>query len=238
MKRIIITGGNGRFAKDLKKELNGKNIFYLSKKQFDITKIQSLKKKIKEIKPNIIIHLAALSKPLILHEKDITKSIDTNIIGTCNLVKISNIFNIKLIYMSSHYVYPCKIGNYKETDALLPSNNYAWSKLGGECAVQMYLKNSLIIRVAMYETPFTHKYGFTNIKSNFLTHSEVAKTLPKIIDKKGIINLGGVKKSVYEFAVKTNRSVIPKKYMPKKNMPRLMPDSSINIKKLKAILHT
>ena len=32
-------------------------------------------------------------------------------------------------------------GNYKETDFLMPWNNYGWSKLGGECAVQMY-KNS------------------------------------------------------------------------------------------------
>ena len=26
----------------------------------------------------------------------------------------------------------------KKSDSLLPYNNYAWSKLGGECAVQMY----------------------------------------------------------------------------------------------------
>ena len=168
MKNIIVTGGNGRFAKNLKKYFSGKNIYYLSKKEFDITKIHNLEKKIKKIKPNIILHLAALSRPLNIHEKDISRSINSNIIGTCNLVKLCEKFKIKLIYMSSHYVYPCTKGNYKETDALLPSNNYSWSKLGGECAVQMYLKNSLIIRVAMYETPFIHKYGFTNIKSNFL----------------------------------------------------------------------
>ncbi len=236
MKRIIITGGDGRFAKTLKKNFNNKNIFYFSKKQFDITKIKSLENKIKKIKPKIIIHLAALSRPLIIHEKDISKSINLNIVGTCNLVKLSNAYNIKLIYMSSHYVYPCKTGNYKETDALLPANNYSWSKLGGECAVQMYLKNSLIIRVAMLETPFIHKFGFTNIKSNFLTHDEVAKILPKIINKKGIINLGGVRRSIYKFAIKTNSSVIPKKYVSKKNMPKMMPDSSVDIKKLKSIL--
>lgn len=236
MKRIIITGGDGRFAKVLKKNFSGKNIFYFSKKQFDITKIKDLEKKVKKFKPQIIIHLAALSKPLIIHEQNITKSIDINIIGTCNLVKLSNIHNIKLVYMSSHYVYPCKSGNYKETDALLPANNYSWSKLGGECAVQMYLKNSLIVRVAMYETPFIHKFGYTNIKSNFLTHQEVAKILPKIIYKKGVINLGGIKRSIYNFAKKSNSSVLPKKYKPKENLIKMMPDSSVNIKKLKSIL--
>ena len=29
-------------------------------------------------------------------------------------------------------------GNYKESDNLKPFNNYGWSKLGGECAVNMY----------------------------------------------------------------------------------------------------
>ena len=236
MKKIIITGGDGRFAKVLKHKFSGKNIFYFSKKELDVTKFNLIKKKIKKIKPKIILHLAALSKPLEIHEKNIGKSIDTNIIGTCNLVKISQNFKIKLIYMSSHYVYPCKSGNYKETDALLPANNYSWSKLGGECAVQMYLKNSLIVRVAMYETPFSHPYGFTNINSNFLTHEEVANILPKIINKKGIINLGGKKMNVYNFAKKTNKDVKPKKYIYKKNTVRMMPDSSININKLKLML--
>ena len=60
--------------------------------------------------------------------------------------------NIKLIYFSTNYVYPGKRGNYKEEDPLLPVNNYAWSKLGGEAAVQMY-SNSLILRVSMTEKP-------------------------------------------------------------------------------------
>ena len=38
--------------------------------------------------------------------------------------------NIKLIYFSSSYVYGGKSkGNYKETDPILPCNNYAWTKL-------------------------------------------------------------------------------------------------------------
>ena len=56
----------------------------------------------------------------------------------CNLVKICNNKNIKLIFFSTSYVYPDKKGNYKENDPLLPWNNYGWSKLGAESAVQMY----------------------------------------------------------------------------------------------------
>ena len=153
-----------------------------------------------------------------------------------NLVKICEKFNIKLIHMSTHYVYPGKKGNYLETDSLLPGNNYSWSKLGGECAVQMYLKNSLIIRVAMYEVPFIHKYAFINRKSNFLTHEEVAKIIPKLLNVKGIINIGGKRCSIYKFALKTNKKVLPKKYIGSENVVELMPDTSVNINKLKSIL--
>ena len=53
--------------------------------------------------------------------------------------------NVKLIYFSTNYVYPGVKGNYSENDNLFPVNNYAWSKLGGECSVKLY-KNSLIVR--------------------------------------------------------------------------------------------
>ena len=46
------------------------------------------------------------------HEKNIKKSIDLNIIGTSNITKMCEINNIKLIYFSTGYVYPCKKGNY------------------------------------------------------------------------------------------------------------------------------
>ena len=69
MKNIIVTGGNGRFASSLKKYFYGENVFYLSKKEFDVTKIKNLEKKIKKIKPKTILHLAALSRPLDIHEK-------------------------------------------------------------------------------------------------------------------------------------------------------------------------
>ncbi len=236
MKKIIITGGNGRFANILKKNFYGKNIYYLNKKEFNILSKRSIAKKINSIKPDIILHLAALSRPLTIHEKEISKSIDINILGTCNLVKICEKNSIKLIYMSTHYVYPCKKGNYLETDSLLPSNNYSWSKLGGECAVQMYLKNSLIIRVAMFETPFPYEYAYTNIKSSFLSHQDVAKILPKIIKKKGIINLGGKRQSIFNFAKKSRKDVKPSKYKFSPKKLKVVSDSSVNINKLRSFI--
>ena len=161
-KRIIVTGGEGRFAKELKNlELNIIYI-YRNKKQLNILSIRSIKSNIKKFKPDGILHLAGLSRPMSIHDKKITKSIDLNIIGTAQLVKACSENNLKIIFLSTSYVYPGKKGNYSETDALLPWNNYGWSKLGAESAVQMY-DNSLIIRACMTEKPFLHNSAFGDV---------------------------------------------------------------------------
>ena len=180
------------------------------------------------------MHLAGLSRPMIEHSKNIRKSISLNIVGTANLVNICSELKIKLIYFSSSYVYPGTKGNYNEFDAVLPWNNYAWSKLGGECAVQMY-KNSLILRVCMTEKPFIHKKAFANVKLNFIFHDELAEILVKILDKKGIINLGGSTKTVYNFAKKYNPEV--KKTFVKKYSSNTFPlKPYMNLSKLKKII--
>ena len=137
-KKIIMTGGSGRFAKVFKSIVHKEKIFYPSKKILDIKNLNSIKNYVKKIKPDYLIHCAALSRPMNIHDKKINESITTNIIGTANIVKICSQKKIKLIYFSTNYVYPGKKGNYKESDPVLPINNYAISKLGGECAVQMY----------------------------------------------------------------------------------------------------
>ena len=137
-KNIVITGGNGRFGSVLKKINNKNNLLFPSKKKLNILKFNSLKNYLKIKRPKILIHLAGLSRPMDIHDRNINKSIDINIIGTANIVKICSLLKIKLVYFSTHYVYPCNKGNYSENSPLLPINNYAWSKLGGEAAVQMY----------------------------------------------------------------------------------------------------
>lgn len=206
-KKIIVTGGEGRFAKELKKIKTKYNFIFRNKKELNILSIKSINENLKKFKPDIILHLAGLSRPMSIHEKIINKSIDLNIIGTSNLVKICNDNSIKIIFFSTSYVYPGTKGNYKETDALLPWNNYGWSKLGAESAVQMY-KNSLIIRACMTEKPFIHKYAYSNVNSNFIFHEEFAKKFIKVLNKKGIINIGGETKTIFNFAKKNNRKVI------------------------------
>jgi len=212
--KIIVTGGSGRFAQSLKKIKSKYKFIYPTKNQLNITDQKSIKKYLKKNKSLAVLHLAGLSRPMLEHQTNISKSINLNVIGTGNLVCICSELNRKIIYFSTSYVYPGKKGNYKENDSLLPWNNYAWSKLGGECSVQM-LKNSLILRVCMTEKPFVHKKAFADVKLNFIFHDELARILVQILNKKGIINIGGPTKTVYNFAKTYNKSV--KKIFNKKN---------------------
>ena len=236
MKKIVVTGGTSRFATVLKKIKTKHRLFFPSKKEFDITKENTIKNYLKKKKPNIVIHLAGLSRPMKIHNENIVKSINLNILGTANVTKCCYEQNIKLIYFSTNYVYPGIKGNYSESDPLLPVNNYAWSKLGGEASAQLY-KNSLILRICMTEKPFVHKKAFANVKNSFLYHDDVAKILFKLLNKKGIINIGGKTKYIYEFAKKDNPYV--KKIFLKKNMKLGMPfNASLNIKKIKKIINS
>jgi len=228
MPKIIVTGSDGRFGKILQK-INKKMIFR-SKKQLNILSQKSISKNFKKYKPNYILHLAGLSRPMKIHEKDINKSIDLNIIGTCNLVKEASKFRAKIIYISTSYVYPGNRGNYNEEDALKPWNNYSWSKLGGECAVQMY-KNSLIIRLCMTEKPFVHSKAYANVKSNFIYQEDAAKLIIRILNKKDIINVGGPSQTIYKFAKKNKKNL--KKIFSNGEFPKR---TDMNLKKLKRIL--
>jgi dTDP-4-dehydrorhamnose reductase len=230
--KILVTGGDGRFAKVLKNKNKKLNLVFCTKKQLDILSLKSIKKNFEKYKPKIIFHCAGLSRPMNIHEKDIAKSIDLNIIGTANLVKICKLYKIKLIYFSTGYVYEGKKGNYKETDTVKPFNNYGLSKLGGECAVSMY-KNSLILRVTMTEKPFTHNAAFTNLKSNFMFQEDLVDMLPKVINEIGIINIGGKSQSIYNFAKKYNKSVKKAKLNTNSKFPL---NQTMNLSKLKKLL--
>ena len=231
-KKIVVTGGEGRFASVLKKTKSNYDYLFPSKKTLNILNVNSIRKYIQKYKPKYLLHCAGLSRPMIIHETNFKKSIDLNIIGTANVTKICSEYNVKLIYFSTGYVYEGKKGNYSENDPVKPFNNYGLSKLGGECAVAMY-KNSLILRITMTKKPFQYNKAYTDLKTNYMFHEDLVKILPKIINQKGILNVGGKSQSVYSF-VKTYNSKIKK--TKNKDSSKLPPNQTMNLSKLNKII--
>jgi dTDP-4-dehydrorhamnose reductase len=89
----------------------------------------------------------------------------------------------------------------------------------------------------MTEKPFVHKKAFYNVKTNFIFQEQVAKIIFKILNYKGVINVGGNIQTVYNFAKKFNND-IKKTYLKKNNKYNFPLNPSMNINKIKKILNS
>ena len=85
----------------------------------------------------------------------------------------------------------------------------------------------------MTEKPFIHRKAYSNLRSNFMFHEELVKILPKIINQKGILNVGGPKRSVYDFARLHNKKILKKKISKNDKIPL---NQTMNLIKLNKIL--
>lgn len=202
MKKILFTGGSGLLGSEFQK------IFiegvYPTHKEFDITDYKSMEKYLSKKKISCIVHAAAFISPPKI-DNDPLLAIETNITGTINIVKLCMKNNIKMVYISSDYVFKGDKGKYKEEDPLYPINKYGWSKLGGECAVRMY-DNSLIIRTTFGPNIFPYDNAFIDQWTSREKVSVIAGLIIKLIKKNalGIYHVGGKRKTVFEYAKKVS----------------------------------
>ena len=139
---MILVSGSGRLAEELEKlSTKSLQINILPKKDMDITDEYVVSDTIKKYMmkpdyPKYFIHTAALTKPMDINDRNPILSLDTNIVGTANVAKVCSKYGIKLIYISTDFVYGDKELVDEESE-VKPSNNYGWSKLGGECVVNI-----------------------------------------------------------------------------------------------------
>jgi dTDP-4-dehydrorhamnose reductase len=196
--KILFTGGSGLLGGEMKK-LIPKALFPTSK-VLDVTNYRQMEKYFAKHKPQIVIHAAAFTSPPKI-EKQPEKALHVNLMGTAYLTDVCFKYNSKMVYICTDYVYPGNTGNYKETDPVLPVNKYAWSKLGGECAVRL-MDNALILRIAMGEKVFPHPRAFVDHITSRETADVIAKKILNVVKKgaNGVFNLGTKGRSVYKFA--------------------------------------
>jgi dTDP-4-dehydrorhamnose reductase len=212
--KILITGGNGEFCKHLVRA-GKKHSFLTPDKQSmypgldvrDYWNVDYYFRK-RENDFDYVIHAGAITRPMVIHEDNPTLSIKTNIVGTSNVVMACEKYKKKIIYISTDYVYEGVDGNYKETDAMKPFTKYGWSKLGGECAVKMY-DNHLILRMAIQKKPFPHPKALVDMMKSYMYMEDAAEVTLKLLNEKGIINVGGKSQSVYDFVKESNSDVEP-----------------------------
>ena len=98
MKTILISGGKGNLATEILNNNKEHNIFAISKSKLNVYDINQLDKVVKKIKPDIFIHTAALTRPMIKHIDSPDNSIKNNIIGTSNVVLTCIKYNNHVIF--------------------------------------------------------------------------------------------------------------------------------------------
>jgi dTDP-4-dehydrorhamnose reductase len=168
--KIFVTGGTGLLGTKLielgKKEfemfssvrspVESRNYKFI---QLDIRERNKVFDALERIKPNVVFHTAALTDVDYCETRQ-KEAWDINVNGTRNIADTCQKNNIKMVYISTDYIFDGINGPYTENDTPNPINFYGRTKLEGENIVKE-LKDFLIIRSTIL-------YGLHK-KENFLT---------------------------------------------------------------------
>ncbi len=162
--KVIITGSNGLlgqelislFTKDVNFEVfgisKGKNRIIHSEKftyyNVNITDKSEVTKVLKAIKPDFIIHGAAMTN-VDLCEVEQKKCDVVNVKATSYFVDFCKKNNSHFIFISTDFIFDGKQGFYSETDRANPVNYYGLSKLQSENYIQKKLINFTILRTIL-----------------------------------------------------------------------------------------
>ena len=160
MKRLLITGGSGLLGSNIAKlatskfdvhatynenEVNMKNVHFFG---IDLTRKEQLAK-IEKIKPDFIIHCAALTD-VDDCEGNPDKAYNQNVLTSINVASIARKIGAYLIHISTDSVFDGTKGNYKEDDTPNPINVYGKTKLEAEQKVTSIQPDSCIVRTNIY----------------------------------------------------------------------------------------
>lgn len=196
--KVLVTGGSGLLGGELVKRLP--LALFPTSSEYNVVDYDQMARYVGLQRVTTVLHAAAFTSPPKI-DQDPVKAINTNIIGTANVTKLCSERNLKLVYVSTDYVFRGDLGRYAEEDSVHPVNKYAWSKLGGECAVRMY-DNSLIIRTSFGPKVFPFPKAFSDQWTSRESVDAIAEKIVTCLELNltGVIHLGGERSTVFEYA--------------------------------------
>ncbi len=160
MKRIAVLGADGQLGSTIKmivKNERDKYIF-LSKKDVDITDKPNLLQQFKILNLDYCINCAAYTN-VEAAEKNVEAAFLINAEGVKNIAEVCAFNGVKLIHVSTDYVFDGKKTEpYRTTDQTNPINQYGKSKLAGEAFIQSKLKAHYIIRTSWLYSVFSKNF--------------------------------------------------------------------------------
>jgi dTDP-4-dehydrorhamnose reductase len=268
MKKLVITGIAGMLGKDLAEAAKDEYEIYgldltpnnnVGKQiKIDLTDSEQVIKTITEIKPDYIVHCAALTD-VNLCERSPELAQAANALATQNLAKVSG-HKVKFVYISTAAVFDCKTGGYKEDDATAPVNVYAKTKLEGEGYVEQYTDNHIIIRTdiigwkknqyfvqKIYDELLNNRVvkGYEDVYFSPISSYSMANCIIKLLKTEinGKLHIGSINKvNKYEFTVDfakafgLDQKLVIKTKAPDDNGTSRPQNSSLNVEKAIGIL--
>lgn len=168
MNNILVTGGNGQLGSELKEiapNYQDYNFLFTDVKDLDITNHITVAAFIERNNITAIINCAAYTAvDKAESEPELSNAI--NHLAVANFAQIAKDKNIKLIHISTDYVFDGT--NYKpyvETDTPNPKSVYGQTKLDGEQAIQQINPaNSIIIRTSWVYSRFGNNFVKTMLR--------------------------------------------------------------------------
>ena len=149
--KVIITGSSGQLGSELKdlwmsnKEYD---LVFLDRAELDLSKPEDIEQILSQQKPDYIIHSGAYTA-VDLAETELELANTVNHLATLEIAKYAEKNAVKLIYISTDYVFPGNVDMALEEDFPTdPINVYGETKRKGELAVLQHGENGIIIRTA------------------------------------------------------------------------------------------
>jgi dTDP-4-dehydrorhamnose reductase len=148
--KVLVTGVNGQLGHDVMKwlEINHHEGIGADVSDMDLTSEQAVSDFVLAQKPDAIIHCAAYTA-VDRAEEEVGMCRAVNVLGTQYLAQCAAKLDIKMVYISTDYVFSGEGDQpFLEDDLKAPQNVYGQSKLDGELKVQELLKKYFIVRIS------------------------------------------------------------------------------------------
>jgi dTDP-4-dehydrorhamnose reductase len=164
---VLVTGANGQLGQAIQFVAGNYpkiEFVFCSSSDLDITNKENCETVFKTIKPDFCINAAAYTA-VDKAESDSEKAHLINCIGAKNLAESCKEFDVKLIHVSTDFVFDgSKKEPYNESDLPNPKGVYGRTKLEGEKAIQEVLDAYFIIRTSWVYSQFGNNFMKTMLR--------------------------------------------------------------------------
>lgn len=160
MERILVTGADGQLGKCLQRIADNHpyEFTFLGSSGLDITDMQTVMEKTKELEPAVIINCAAYTA-VDKAETEREACMKVNRDGARNLALAAAAYGSLLVHISTDYVFSGKACiPYSESDTTCPANVYGQSKLEGEKAIESSGCRYMILRTSWLYSEFGNNF--------------------------------------------------------------------------------